>query len=53
LLGYSEKEVRRMTLGKLLKLYKHYKSDYDFRLSKKSYKELEDYINHEGEFIRD
>ena len=42
-----------MTLAQLLKQYKHYKNNYDFQLSKKSYRELEDEINHEGEFIRD
>ena len=34
-------------------LYRHYKNNYDFMLSKMSYRELEDKINHDGEFIRD
>jgi len=42
-----------MTLAQLLKQYKHYKNNYDFQLSKKSYRELEDEINHDGEFIQD
>jgi len=53
LLGFTEKEVGRMTLGKLLKLYSHYKNHYDFKLSGKSYKELDDMVAHDGEFIRD
>ena len=53
LLGFTEKEVGRMTLSKLLKLYKHYKNNYDFRLSGRTYRELEDMADHEGEFIRD
>ena len=53
LLGFTEKEVGRMTLRKLLKLYKHYKNNYDFRLKKISYKELDDYIAHDGEFLPD
>lgn len=42
-----------MTLRKLLKLYKHYKNDYDFRLKKVSYKELDEYVAHDGEFLPD
>ena len=42
-----------MTLGKLLKLYKYYKNDYDFRLSKRTYYEMEEKANHEGEFLPD
>ena len=42
-----------MTLGKLLKLYKHYKNNYDFKLSGRKYSEIQDMIDHEGEFIRD
>ena len=34
-------------------LYKHYKNNYDFKLSGKSYRELEDMFMHDGEFIRD
>jgi hypothetical protein len=53
LLGFTEKEVGRMTLKKLLKLYKHYKTNYDFKLSGRTYRELEDMADHDGEFIRD
>jgi hypothetical protein len=53
LLGFTEKEVGRMTLNKLLKLSRHYKTDYDFKLSGHSYRELEDMMAHDGEFIRD
>jgi hypothetical protein len=53
LLGFTEKEVGRMTLNKLLKLYKFYKNNYDFKLSGKTYRELQDMIDHDGEFIRD
>lgn len=42
-----------MTLKKLLKLYKHYKNNYDFRLGGHTYKELEEYLDHEGEFLSD
>lgn len=42
-----------MTYKKLLKLYKHYKNNYDFQLSQKSYYELDDMMAHDGEFIRD
>jgi len=53
LLGFSEKEVGRMTLSKLLRLYKHYKIDYDFKLSRVSYNELEERIAHDGEWLSD
>ena len=42
-----------MTIKKLLKLYTHYKNNYDFKLSGRSYKELQEMIDHDGEFIRD
>ena len=53
LLGFTEKEVGRMTLKKLLKLYRHYKNHYDFTLSEKTYRELEEIADHEGEFLPD
>ena len=53
LLGFTEKEVGRMTLKKLLTLYKHYKNDYDFKLSGHSYRELQEIIDHDGEFLPD
>ena len=40
-----------MTLKKLLTLYKYYKNDYDFKLSKRSYRELQEIIDHDGEFL--
>lgn len=42
-----------MTLSKLLKMYKHYKNNYDFQLTRKSYHELEELANHDGEFLPD
>jgi len=36
-----------------MKLFDRYKEDYDFRLSKKSYSELEEKTNHDGEFLPD
>ena len=41
-----------MTIGKLLKLFNHYKNDYDFKLSGKSYRELQQEIDFDGELIR-
>ena len=52
-MGFTEKEVGRMTLKKLLTLYKHYKNDYDFKLSGHSYRELQEIIDHDGEFLPD
>ena len=42
-----------MTLAKLLKLYRHYKNDYDFKLTGKSYRELQEIYDHDGEFLPD
>ena len=42
-----------MTLAKLLKMYEHYKMNYDFKLKKISYYELEEKINSEGEWLKD
>ena len=42
-----------MTIKKLLNLYKHYKNNYDFQKSGRTYRELEDMVDHDGEFIRD
>lgn len=42
-----------MTLKKLLKLYKHYKNHYDFTISGRTYRELEEIADHEGEFLPD
>lgn len=42
-----------MTLRKLLKMYKHYKNNYDFKLTGKTYREMEELAEHEGEFLPD
>lgn len=42
-----------MTLKKFTTLYKHYKNNYDFQLSGKTYRELKELINHDGEFLPD
>lgn len=42
-----------MTLRKLLKLYKHYRNNYDFSLKGITYYELEEKINHQGELFDD
>lgn len=42
-----------MTLSKFLKLYKHYKNNYDFKLSQITYEEMEEKINHQGEMFSD
>ena len=35
-LGFTEKEVGRMTLGKFMRLYQHYKDTFDIELVLKS-----------------
>ena len=40
-----------MTLGKLLRLYKHYKNNYDFKLSNISYRQLDEEYAHRGELF--
>ena len=40
-------------MKKLLKLYKHYKNDYAFRLKNVPYSEVEEIIAHDGEFLPD
>ena len=42
-----------MTFRKLIKMYKHYKVNYDFKLSGKSYSELDEMSKHDGEFLPD
>lgn len=42
-----------MTLKKLLRLYKHYKNNYDFKISGRTYRELEEMVAHDGEFLPD
>ena len=42
-----------MTMKKLLKLYKHYKNNYDFKIRGITYAELDDFIDHQGEFLPD
>lgn len=40
-------------MSKFVRLYKHYKNNYDFRLDKIKYAELEEKINHQGEMFID
>ena len=42
-----------MTFKVLMQMYKHYKNNYDFQKSGRTYAELEDYIDHQGEFLPD
>lgn len=42
-----------MTLSKFLRLYKHYKNNYDFKLKQITYEEAEERINHQGEMFCD
>ncbi|MFR5857018.1 MAG: hypothetical protein ACLUFU_04315 [Bacilli bacterium] len=42
-----------MTFCKFFKLYKQYKNHYDFKLSKTTYRELEEINSHDGEFLPD
>lgn len=42
-----------MTFKRLMQMYKHYKHDYDFKLSRTTYQELDEYIEHQGEFLPD
>ncbi len=42
-----------MTYSKLVKLYGHYKNNYDFELKNISYEKLEEIINHRGEMFCD
>ena len=52
-MGYTDKEVGRMTFKQLMQMYRHYKNNYDFKLSGRTYREVEDYIDHQGEFLPD
>ena len=54
--GFSGVSVRDISKSIGLResaMYKHYKNNYDFKLSGRTYSELEDYINHQGEFLPD
>lgn len=42
-----------MTPKKFFKLYDWYKKDYDFKLSKRPYAEIDEENRHEGEFLPD
>lgn len=53
LLGFSTKEVGRLTFREWKQQYEHYKSDYDFRLAKVSYQQLEDEAAKQDEWIPD
>lgn len=51
LLGYTDKEVGQMNITWLLKMYRFYKNDYDFRLSQKTYHEIDEAFDHENECL--
>ena len=34
-------------------MYKHYKHNYDFKLSGRTYAEMDEYVAHDGEFLPD
>ena len=34
-------------------MYKHYKNNYDFKIKGITYAQLDDYIEHRGEFLPD
>ena len=63
LLGFTEKEVGRMTLRKWSRLYQHYKDHYDFtqmvedergiRVKGLTYKRLEEINANAGEWFPD
>lgn len=42
-----------MTFKRLMQMYKHYKNNYDFNLSRTSYRELDEYVSTQGEFLPD
>lgn len=42
-----------MTIGRLLTMFKHYKNNYDFKLSGRTYRELDYEAEHDGEFLPD
>lgn len=42
-----------MTFAKLMKLYRHYKNEYDFKLKRVSYSELEQRVMESEEWIPD
>lgn len=54
-LGFSEKEVGRMTLGKFKKLYRAYKQSFDIEMTLKNkklrYKDLEQSIEEEVDIV--
>ena len=42
-----------MTFKRLMQMYKHYKNDYDFKLSRTTYSALDEYVSTQGEFLPD
>ena len=53
MLGFTEKEVGRMTLRKWRNLYQHYKDHYDFTLKKVSYAQIDEIIARGDEWFDD
>jgi len=50
-MGFSMKEIGRMTINLFFKFYNHYKTYYDFKLKKISYKELDKQIMQSEEWL--
>lgn len=42
-----------MTLKKFYRQFRYYRNNYDFQLSGRTYRELEELANHEGELLPD
>lgn len=53
LLNYTNKEIGKMTYWKFYKLYSQYKKHYDFTLKNITYEELDNLLDHDGEFLPD
>ena len=51
LLGYSDREVGRLTFTKWKEQYDHYKNEYDFRLAKVSYSKAHEITQQEEEWL--
>lgn len=52
-MGYTDKEVGRMTFKRLMQMYGHYKTNYDFKIKGITYAQLDEYVEHQGEFLPD
>lgn len=42
-----------MTFKRLMQMYKHYKTHYDFKIKGITYAKLDEYVAHDGEFLPD